>query len=255
MKVISFNLRYDKPDPGNNAWKYRLKGITELIHSYSPDIIGTQELLPHQMYDFLGQLPAYQCVGNDRTGTGKGEYCAIFYRPELLCLATGDFFLSETPEIPGSISENWGNRIPRMATWATFSDENKQKFTLFNTHLDYRSQKAREFGAKLICERMNQIPSNDLFLLLTGDFNAEPKTIERQTFLKPLSNNIQLFDALADVPVSKQNTFHDFTGKAFAAIDTIYYDSRLQLQQVKIDTGRWLEVWPSDHFPVIAEVS
>ncbi|MCT7951486.1 endonuclease/exonuclease/phosphatase family protein [Ancylothrix sp. C2] len=255
MKVISFNLRFDKPDPGNNAWKYRLKAITELIHSYAPDIIGTQELLPHQMYDLLGKLPDYQCVGNDRTCTGKGEYCAIFYRTELLCLATGDFCLSDTPEIPGSISESWGNPIPRMATWAIFSDPNQQKFTLFNTHLDYRSQKARELGAKLICERMSQIQNNDSFLLLTGDFNAEPQTIARQTFLKLLSNNIQLVDALGGLPISQQQTFHDFTGKAFAAIDTIYYDSRLKLQQVKIDTGRWLEVWPSDHLPVIAEVS
>lgn len=255
MKLISFNLRYDKPDPGNNGWKYRLKAITELIHFYLPDIIGTQELLPHQMYDLLGKLPDYECVGNDRTGTGKGEYCAIFYRRELLCLATGDFCLSESPEIPGSISENWGNPIPRMATWATFSDENQQQFTLFNTHLDYRSQKAREFGAKLIGERMSQIPSNDSFFLLTGDFNAEPQSIERQTFLKPLSNNIQLLDSLANIPIDQQMTFHDFTGNAFAAIDTIYYDSRLKLQQVKIETGRWLEVWPSDHFPVVAEVS
>ncbi|HEY9807922.1 MAG TPA: endonuclease/exonuclease/phosphatase family protein [Halomicronema sp.] len=255
MKVISFNLRYDKPDPGNNAWNNRLPSITQLINYYAPDIIGTQELLDHQKHDLLKQLPDYQCVGNDRNGNATGEYCAIFYKRELLCLKTGDFFLSDTPKIPGSISQNWGNPIPRMATWATFLSPNQQTFIVFNTHLDYRSQKARELGAKLICNYINQIHTNDSFLLLTGDFNAEPNTVTRKTFLTSFSNKIQLFDTLAKMSLEKQKTFHDFTGQPFAAIDTIYYDSRLTLKQIKIDTSRWLENWPSDHFPVIAEFS
>jgi endonuclease/exonuclease/phosphatase family metal-dependent hydrolase len=52
-----------------------------------------------------------------------------------------------------------------------------------------------------------------------------------------------------------QDTYHEFTGKAWLAIDTIYCDSRCQLEKVKIDRQQWENVWPSDHFPVIATIS
>jgi endonuclease/exonuclease/phosphatase family metal-dependent hydrolase len=64
---------------------------------------------------------------------------------------------------------------------------------------------------------------------------------------------VTLNDALAGVELDQQLSFHDFTGKAFAAVDTIYYDSRISLRQVKVDTEQWEGVWPSDHFPVVAE--
>lgn len=254
LKIMTLNLRYDKPDPGKNAWKVRRKAVAASISHYAPTVIATQEGLPQQMFDLLGLLPAYQSVGGDRTGTGAGERCAIFYRADrLLCIANGDFFLSDTPEIPGSITPDWGNPIPRMASWAVFADGEENFFTVFNTHLDYRSARARELSAQLIHTRMSHLNPNQSLLLLTGDFNAEPATAPRQTFLKPLSNGIQVFDALAGVSIAGQMTFHDFTGKGFAALDTIYYDSRLKLQQVKIDTNQWETVWPSDHFPVIAD--
>lgn len=251
---MSLNLRYDKPDPGDLAWKVRCKAVAALISHYAPDVIGTQEGLPHQLSDLLQLLPAYEFVGNDRTGTGGGEHCAIFYRTEqLLCISNGDFFLSDTPDIPGSISGDWGNPIPRMTSWAVFVGSDESRFSVFNTHLDYRSARARELGAQLICQRMSELNSADLLLLLTGDFNAEPATVPREIFQCQLASGIQLFDAFAGVELEHQMTFHDFSGEGFAAVDTIYYDSRLTLQQVKADTAQWEKVWPSDHFPVIAE--
>ncbi|MBW4682889.1 MAG: endonuclease/exonuclease/phosphatase family protein [Microcoleus vaginatus WJT46-NPBG5] len=253
-QIMTLNLRYDKPDPGDLAWKVRCKAVAAMITHYTPDVIGTQEALPHQLFDLLQRLPAYQCVGGDRTGRGTGEHCAIFYRIEqLLCISNGDFFLSDTPDIPGSISGEWGNPIPRMTSWAVFAGSDESRFSVFNTHLDYRSARARELGAQLIFQRMSEVNSAESLLLLTGDFNAEPATTPRETFLRQLPNEVQLFDVFAGIELEDQMTFHDFTGEGFAAVDTIYYDSRLMLQQVTADTAQWEKVWPSDHFPIIAE--
>ena len=253
---MSFNLRYDKPDPGKNAWTVRKEAVAALITHHEPDIIGTQEGKAHQLLDLHRLLPHYQSVGSDRTGTGTGEYCAIFYHTQRLrCLDTGEFSLSETPEILGSISSDWGNPLPRITSWAVFASpiSKEQKVGVFNTHFDYQSSQARELSATLLRDRMSHFKSTESYLFLTGDFNADPGTAPREALKRPLPNNISLHDALASVESEHQQSFHDFTGKAFAAVDTIYYDNRISLRNVKIDTLAWKEIWPSDHFPVVAD--
>ena len=100
------------------------------------------------------------------------------------------------------------------------------------------------------------------YLLLTGDFNANPNTLERQIFLSPLANGKQLQDPLDTLPLEQQKTFHNFTGQAWDAIDTIYCDRcadqryrSFSVEQVIIDRQQWEGVWPSDHFPVIVKLT
>lgn len=255
ISVMSLNLRYDKPDLGNHAWAIRKDAVGSLITDHASDIIGTQEGKAHQILDLHRLLPDYQSVGYDRTGKGIDEYCAIFYRPaRLRCLASGDFCLSETPEIAGSMSADWGNSLPRMVSWAVFAVADvAQKLTVFNTHLDYKSARARELGMRLICDRLKSLDITQSYVLLTGDFNAAPGTPPRDALKQSLANQLLLQDALLNVELQEQLSFHDFTGKAFAAVDTIYYDSRLSLGNVKVETGQWQDIFPSDHFPVIAD--
>ena len=254
-RLVTINIRYDKPDPGVFAWSVRLKAVAELLRDLAPDLIGTQEVTPHQLEDLQHILPAYRYIGADRNGNGTGEYGAIFYHPERMqCLAAGDFWLSGQPDRPGSISPEWGNPLPRMTTWGLFTDVvNGRKLALFNTHLDYQSARSRQLSAQLICQQMAKIAPEDAYILLTGDFNDSPLSATRHTFVQPLSNGVQLQDALSRMPQSQQMTFHDFRGRAFAAIDSIYYDRRLHLRAVKIDSRQFQGLWPSDHFPVVAD--
>lgn len=250
ITVMTFNLRYDKPDPGIQQWEKRFTAIASLIQHYQPDLLGTQEGKIHQLGDLQSLLPEYQYIGGDRTGTGKGEHCAIFYKHQVLKLEeTQDFYLSDTPEIPGSIT--WGNRLPRMATWGTFSIHSDPiSITIVNTHLDHENAKARDLGAALVNEKLTQF-SDENYLLLTGDFNTSPHNAARKVF----ANNPKIQDSLSSIPLEKQKTFHNFTGSAWDAIDTIYCDRRFQIQQITIDDKQWDGLWPSDHFPVIARIS
>ncbi|HEY9653266.1 MAG TPA: hypothetical protein V6C95_21585 [Coleofasciculaceae cyanobacterium] len=56
IKVITLNLRYDKPDPGDYAWTIRKQAVTALITHYAPDVIGTQEGKAHQLLDLHRSL-------------------------------------------------------------------------------------------------------------------------------------------------------------------------------------------------------
>ncbi|MGC9526761.1 MAG: endonuclease/exonuclease/phosphatase family protein [Limnospira sp.] len=255
MKIITFNLRYDKPDPGNNSWNLRRKAVATLISRHQPAIVGTQEGQAHQLLDLHRRLPDYQSLGADRDGNGRGEHCAIFYdRRQLDCLDSGNFWLSGTPNVMGSVSSDWENPVPRMATWGIFSSgDGRHRIVVFNTHLDYKSRKARELGAALIRDRLGQMDIQNSLLLLTGDFNAEPESPTRQSFTQPLDNGVQLLDVLGHLAAKEQMTYHEFTGKAIAAVDTIYSDSRLHLKAAKVHTAAIDNIWPSDHYPVIAE--
>lgn len=251
LTVMTFNLRYDKPDPGDTNWQIRKSAIAQLVKHYHPDLIGTQEGKAHQLLDLHRLLPNYQSVGRDRLANGTDEHCAIFYHSQhLTCLETADFYLSDTPDIPGSITPSWENPLPRMATWGKFHfHPQSTDIILLNTHFEYKSGKARENSAQLIQQRLQQIQSSEAYLLITGDFNTQPNNPARNILHQTLQ------DALKEVPDDQQKTYHEFTGKAFAAVDTIYYDNRLQLETVNIDQGKWEEVFPSDHFPVIATFS
>ena len=74
---MSFNIRYDKPDPDERNWRVRREAVAALIAHYSPDIIGTQEARANQLLDLHRLLPKYQSLGSDRRGTGLDENCAI----------------------------------------------------------------------------------------------------------------------------------------------------------------------------------
>lgn len=252
IRVMTFNLRYDKPDLADFAWKIRKNAIASLITAYAPDLIGTQEGKAHQILDLHRLLPDYQSVGSDRTGTGIDEHCAIFYRFERWqCLKSDDFCLSDSPDVAGSVSD-WGNLLPRMVSWAMLA-AGENTVTIFNTHLDYKSAKARDLSVRLISDRLSNLNPNQSQVFLTGDFNAAPGTLPRQLLEQPLPNHLHLHDALNNLDLEAQFSFHDFTGKAFDAVDTIYYDSRLSLQNVVVDTRRWQGILPSDHFPIIAD--
>ncbi|MDB9515687.1 endonuclease/exonuclease/phosphatase family protein [Roseofilum reptotaenium CS-1145] len=255
LKLITANLRYDKPDPGNSNWQVRREAVAGWISQEQPDILGTQECLAHQMLDLHRRLPEYQSIGCDRQGNGGGEYCGIFYHPQrLTCLESGEFWLSETPDIPGSISPEWGNHQSRFVTWGKFISAENQQIIVLNTHLDYNSALARDLGAKLILNQLNQWPDQQSYRVLMGDFNASPQSQLRQMLAQGSSFDRPWLDALAEVPLEEQNTYHEFTGKAWDAVDTIYYDARCSLLSARVERSPWEGVLISDHFPVVAQV-
>ncbi len=49
LKVITFNIRYDNSSDGVNRWDNRKEMIVGFLSRESPDIIGLQEVLAHQL--------------------------------------------------------------------------------------------------------------------------------------------------------------------------------------------------------------
>ncbi len=175
--VGQYNMRYDSSKDRENGygWELRSKSIIDMVNFEGWDIIGAQELLHNQMLDLKNGLDGYDYIGVGRNdGKTKGEYAAIFYKTSRMkCLENGQFWLSETPEVPGS--KGWDTSQCRICTWGKFEDKTtKWQFWVFNLHMDHRGVVARREGAKLVLSRIKEMCGDDPYIL-TGDFNVDQK--------------------------------------------------------------------------------
>lgn len=256
---MTFNLRVNNPEDGENAWPYRVSGVSKVIKSNHPMIIGTQEGLISMLSDLQECIPEYAMIGSGRGGGTEDEHCAIFYKKNEVGLTDqGQFWLSETPEEANSVS--WETACPRICTWGEFYllKNPTRKFLVFNTHLDHVSQTAREQGIRLVWAKMNAALEKSLPVILTGDLNATPenKTIQ---FLRGADfisgQKTDLIDAYAVLKYSPGATFHDFKGGSDGEpIDYIYTSRDVNVLETKVDRSVIDGGYTSDHYPVMAEL-
>jgi endonuclease/exonuclease/phosphatase family metal-dependent hydrolase len=176
LRLMSFNVRYESPDDrGARAWKNRIPGSVRMVRRLRPDCIGVQEAEHGPVADLWASLPDYEFFGVGRDdGRRAGEYSGIFYRRDRFRADPADcgtFWLSDTPEIPGS--RTWGNEIPRVAAWVRLIDlATGRGFYLYNTHWDHKNQTSRERAALLMASRIDARKHADEPVAVIGDFNA-----------------------------------------------------------------------------------
>lgn len=248
LRVMTFNVRLLTDGDGPNQWRYRRDLAAQVIGQQQPDVIGTQELFAEQADDLVARLPGYAWFGSDRRGGRGDEHMGVFYRRDRLrVVESGDFWLSDTPDVAGSIS--WGNLLPRMVTWALFERiADCRRFYLFNTHLPYREQDedARVRSIEAIVRRVRALPQG-VAVVVIGDFNTVPAGREHAL----LATDLQ--DAWMAAPrrIGPEATFHGFTGKPDRRIDWIFYRG-LHARQAQTITDHRGGRYPSDHFPVVA---
>jgi endonuclease/exonuclease/phosphatase family metal-dependent hydrolase len=258
IRVMSFNIRYDEPRDGVNAWPNRKKIVASLIRFHHVDIIGVQEALKGQLDDLSALLPEYGWLGVGR-GDGKaaGEFSAILYlRSRFRSLESSTFWLSETPDVP---SKGWDAALPRIVTWTKFSDNQTGKvFFHFNTHFDHRGTRSHEEGARLLLNRINLL-ARRLPVLVTGDFNF---TESSRAYEILIAKEMASPDLLRDARYASENghygptsTFNDF--KALVPdqkIDFVFVKGRVRVLQHGVLSDTWDLRFASDHLPVLAEI-
>jgi endonuclease/exonuclease/phosphatase family metal-dependent hydrolase len=126
IDVMTLNIRMDTPRDSINAWPNRAAIVAGFVNDQIPDLLGMQEVLWHQYKYLDSALAGYGSVAAGRDdGLRAGEACPVFYRlGRFERLEDGTFWLSATPDVPGSIG--WGAALTRMATWVRLYDKVKQ---------------------------------------------------------------------------------------------------------------------------------
>ena len=251
LKVMSFNIRYGTAPDGANAWPHRRELVKDLIKNESPDLLGVQEALRDQLDELAAALPEYSMAGVGREPAGGGEYSAILYRRSRFDLADcGTFWLSDTPEVPGSRS--WGNNLPRICTWVRLLDRtNDRRLLYLNTHWDHESQPARLQSATLMAERAKSLARESEPIVITGDFNAHPAN---PAMVELFAKGGPLQDTFGPLhPDDKGGTFNGFGERPNSfRIDFVLANQQWQVREAAILRPNAGAPFPSDHFPVTA---
>lgn len=251
VKIMSYNLRFDNPQDGVNAWPNRKNKVFELIQKYDPDIIGVQEALKHQLDEISQALPGYIFIGAGRDdGKTSGEYSAIFYKKDKMSvLEQNTFWLSETPEIPGS--KNWDAAITRVATWGKFRETSSGKtFLVINTHFDHIGKEARNNSARILKEKTKTLGKGTP-LIISGDFNCTRDEAPYQTIMN--KKGVRLMDPAPSNPPGTYCTFK-VNGEACRAIDYIFHTKHWIASNYLVIQDNDGIHYPSDHLPVMVEL-
>lgn len=258
LHVMSYNIRYNNPDDGDNQWTYRKDFAANLVKFYDTDIFGAQEVLHDQLIDLIDRLPSYAYIGVGREdGKTKGEYAPILYKKDRFSVVkSGNFWLAENIHAIGK--KGWDAACERVATWGIFKDKkNGKEFFFLNTHLDHMGKIARHEGASLVLEQAQQLAGN-LPIFVTGDFNAIPSDEPILILTDPKDpRHLTHSRAIAAFTYGPEWTFHDFGKIPYTErewIDYIFVKGNIRVLQHGVLTDTLNHIYPSDHCPVIATV-
>ena len=252
LVVASYNLRYNTPNDGANAWPNRKEMVKNLVRYHEFDLFGTQEGLRPQLDD-LAELKEFAFVGKGRDdGKAAGEHSAIFYRKaRFRPLQSGDFWLSQTPDRP---SLGWdATCCHRICSWAQFKDlQTGREFYLFSAHFDHQGVEARRQSGKLMVEKIKQIAGNAP-VIFVGDLNSTPDTEQVQTLQTFLRD---AFHVSATPPYGPVGTFNGFKADAPLEnrIDYVFVSKGIEVLKYGVLTDQLQQRYPSDHLPVVAKI-
>jgi endonuclease/exonuclease/phosphatase family metal-dependent hydrolase len=260
LRVMTFNLRYDNPRDGVNAWPNRKDWVASLITFHGADVVGVQEALRRQLGDLDARLTGWSRVGVGRAdGREAGEFSAILYRTDRLeMLDNGTFWLSPTPEVAGS--KGWDAAIERIATWARFRDRRSGcRFLHVNTHFDHIGEQARQESARLIRRRIPAL-ADGLPVIVTGDLNSLPSSGAYRIFTRDTIPGA--IAPLADASIVSRTGHYgpNSTWTEFKAIDPghridyVMVSPGIEVLAHGVITDSWDGRFPSDHMPLLAAV-
>ncbi len=264
LRAMTFNIRVD-PGFGSwsnpNGWLYtcgpRRDRAVNTIRAAAPDVFGVQEALLNQVNNLKSAFPDYGFYGVGRNdGQNQGEFSGIFFRFDRFTLVdSGTFWLSETPDVPGTVFPCSG--AIRIASWTILDDAAAgARLFILNTHWDHLCQDSRERSAARVREKVTEL-AGGLPVIVMGDLNA---TETSAAFLDLIGENdpggLALVDAYRDVfPVRQPDeaTFHGFNGTtAGSRIDFVLSTAFFTPVDATIDRTGFSCGFPSDHYPVVA---
>lgn len=251
LNVMTYNIRYAADQPEVHSWKNRRDGILQSFRNI--DMAGLQEVMPVQVKDLYSGISGYKIIYRSReTDSLTGEGVPILYNDDkFLLLFSGTFWLSDTPEIPGS--NTWEAACNRIVTWGRFIDkESNIGFFVFNTHLDHISQIARENGTRLILNTIKMMAPG-FPVILTGDFNAdENNNVYKMIIESGLKDTYREIHSDRDITDA---TFHGWQHDiGLTRIDYVFVTPDFEVRNARVIKEKVNGIYPSDHFAVVSEL-
>ncbi|MDR2440158.1 MAG: endonuclease/exonuclease/phosphatase family protein [Planctomycetaceae bacterium] len=278
IRILSINVRLSTAKDGENSWPNRKDFLTDIIAEGSYDFAGSQEAVvdPRPEYNqvnyIISKMPGYGSLWRSREKTPEnGEAMLILWKKERWKIDEkdqGTFWLSDTPEIPGSKTDPKAG-CSRCVTFGLFHElkngkESGYKIYVYNTHYDHLSEDARQRGAKLLMEHISARKNKETPVIAMGDLNCGEKspairymqgdsmTLDGTEIQSPFVL-IDTFRA-ANPDATEVGTFNNFKSPGQEKIDYIFVSAPLKTVSSKIIRTQRNNRYPTDHFPVEAVI-
>ena len=288
IEVLSINVRLSTANDGADSWANRKEFMLSVIKDRNYDFIGGQEVMIHpnddlnQVKYMSDNLPGYGCLFLCREkNPNNGEGAPVFYRKDRWepdDADQGTYWLSDTPDVPGSVTWEGQSTCPRVVTGALFheldSDGKRtgKSLYVYSTHLDHVGELARQKSAALIFDRFEQRKNKEVPMILIGDFNCgerspvvrfvKGETVELGGESK--TPKIKMLDTFRVVHPEEKNvvTFNGFRTPRLDGdgnmigdkIDYIFVTPHLKATDAEIIRTNKDGRYPTDHFPIRATV-
>lgn len=251
FSVMSWNIRYNNPGDGINAWPNRKDRVVDLLRKTAPAVICLQEVLAGQLDELAAAMPDYAWFGVGRDdGSRSGEFVPVLYlQSRFRQVRGGQFWLSESPDIPGKLG--WDAVCARMVTWISLADKlSGDTLTMFNTHFDHVGVKARLMSARLLAHAADSIAGSQA-AIITGDFNASDRDTLHEVIKGAGFRDSRAYPAVT--PAGPVYTFTGFatSGKPGERIDYIYVRNTKPVRTYLVRDDSSNGFYLSDHLPVM----
>ena len=284
FKIMTFNIKGAFFNDGENNWEHRYPLNLRTIRRCVPDLIGFQEVQTRNLAAYDEHLTDYARELGPETArensTQQGYFNAIYWNPQRFEKLDNDsFFLSKTPDV---YSRDWEAREVRGVNWVKLRDmQSGWVFLHLNSHFPHASELARMAAVGVVASQLADWGA-DLPVIMTADFNSRAEDradmttvpsdlrdwVERSippagtVYGQFLKRGFQdTFTAVGHNPTSTTNTYHHFLGKTFPALNhridwILTRDGALRwhTRSCEIITDEEPPLYPSDHYPLMAEV-
>ncbi|MBR7061663.1 MAG: hypothetical protein IKI42_01375 [Clostridia bacterium] len=281
VSIIELTVQPD--DSLDDSPEARAAAFRALLDELQPDVVGMQKVSGdwNETLDTVVFNASYLGLGEAR-GT-DGETNPIYYRADKFDkLDSGTFWLSETPDVSGSMTE--GANLPRICTWVALRDRSTGiEFTVLNTHLDNNGDHEAAVGRAIRLQQMGYLVKGVQHLLgkpiffpcnlnnrihnNKGNLFPIQKLIRGETSYTDTDGN-EYSIALADARLNAKETvpedriacktkYFDESSEeydpAYEPVDFIFYDP-VYAEALKYDSILYTKngVLISDHLPLVA---
>ena len=267
FRIMTYNMLYNAHEaedklPMKHRWESRKLRLLTYLAFAKADIIGSQELQEGQVQEVMGFLEnTYGYYGEKtRENEGRTDTNAIFYNKNRVELI-------ESKTIP-YIDDHCKNAF----TYCRFKDRSTNKeFVVLNTKLSWGNPDRRLAEAMQLNDYSNHFSPKDPVIVL-GDFNLYPFMLHKRNIFfdgdyvaqvlvgKNLKDakSISIFGHFGPLCsiTNSADTLDPFIGAQLAGfmLDRILVNEQVKVLTHGIDIAKVGDEFPSDHFPVIADV-
>ena len=260
LRVGTYNVHYINMRRQTGAWSVgdweRRKTPLDLaFRSLDADLVAFQEMESFERGEgadvnltldwLLAQNPDFGAAAVGDPKTFPSTQPVLYLKSRLKLLEQDWFFFSNTPNV--IYSRTFNGSYPAFASLAKFQDlKTGTSFHVVNVHFEYKSRSNRLKSAALVAERIQPLIAAGKNVILLGDTNARRGAA---------TQNILSAAGVDFLPVAG-STYHFNKGlNFFGAIDHIGLSSVFQASSSpQVLRQKFEGEWPTDHYPVIADI-